>query len=923
MTDSIDPELILKEKRKLNARNFSLGMLFLQSALTLYIFNSSGFSIVLVLIGINIFAALTSYALYLDNRSVLGTQIILGVQTLSVFGMTFILSGTALPSIFFLIIFTFAITNATMPPAKVNFSLKWISIIAVLGILQDAFNPFDISRAPSNTGALWIISGILIFIFAILILRQFPKYALRTKLVLGFVFLGVLIIAISFALATTNMRKVLTNQAQEKLLANAYVSAENVENFLKYSLDSVSTTSASLNLRSYLLLSPETRIHSLTEQQVQNLLFTIATSNSDILSYGILDLDGINILDTDARNVGKSEAQYDYFQRPLNANDKYISPVLYLADGQEGVLFFSVPVIYNDPNVVVGILRAKYRASVLQEIISNKKNIAGESSFSVLFDSNHIILAHGLDQSLIGKITYPPSPEEIKHLRENALLPAHFTDAESYHDFKEIEEGLTNFVTTPYFSSVTTERGKSYSGAVTQLKTVPWLVISAQPSDIFLAPLKKQIRNISLAAIAIVLLAIFSGIGLTNVIIKPIIHLENTAQEFLKGNLKAKASISTDDEIGSLATTFNNLSSQLGDTIELLEHRVEKRTHDLEVRTSYLEGAAEVNRAVASMLDPNTLINQIVELIKERFDIYYVGLFLVDKSNEWAVLKAGTGEAGQKMLKHEHKIKIGEGMIGWSIENKEARIALDVGEDAVRFENPDLPETRSEGALPLRSRGRVLGALTVQSVEESAFDESIITTLQTMADQVAVALDNAELFAKSEAALLAERKAYGQLSQQSWRDLTQNQAIPRFIVKENGEVNPVKNLDTSINLVQAIESGKLLEDDNLTAIIPIKNRDYILGGIKIRKSKGAEPWTQEELEITQAISEDLSVVLEGARLFDESQRKAQQEAILSDISTKIGSSIRMDTILQTTVKELGQALGSPNISFELFSPQEK
>ena len=191
-----------------------------------------------------------------------------------------------------------------------------------------------------------------------------------------------------------------------------------------------------------------------------------------------------------------------------------------------------------------------------------------------------------------------------------------------------------------------------------------------------------------------------------------------------------------------------------------------------------------------------------------------------------------------------------------------------------------------------------------------------------MADQVAVALDNAELFAKSEEALLAERQAYGQLSQESWQKISQSQN-PRYIVQEDGTVTSVEDEKMSIDLTQVAGKSELLQDDGLTAIIPIKNRDYTLGGIKIRKNKDAEPWTEEELEITQAISEQLSVALESARLFDETQRKAEREAIISDITAKIGSSIQMESILRTTVQELGLALDSPEVTFELTDPKAK
>jgi putative methionine-R-sulfoxide reductase with GAF domain len=162
--------------------------------------------------------------------------------------------------------------------------------------------------------------------------------------------------------------------------------------------------------------------------------------------------------------------------------------------------------------------------------------------------------------------------------------------------------------------------------------------------------------------------------------------------------------------------------------------------------TLQLQTAIQVSRATTSMLDPDELLRQVVNLARERFNLYYVGLFLLDEQRRFAVLRAGTGEVGQKMLAQGHRLEVGgDSMIGQCTARGEARIALDVGEEAVRFDNPLLPRTRSEMALPLRSRGQVIGAMTVQSVEEAAFDEAAIAVMQTMADQVANAIENARL----------------------------------------------------------------------------------------------------------------------------------------------------------------------------------
>ena len=247
-------------------------------------------------------------------------------------------------------------------------------------------------------------------------------------------------------------------------------------------------------------------------------------------------------------------------------------------------------------------------------------------------------------------------------------------------------------------------------------------------------------------------------------------------------------------------------------------------------------------------------------------------------------------------------------MIGWCVANAKARIALDTGEDAVQFVNPALPNTRSEGALPLRSRGRVLGALTVQSVEEAAFTPEIITVLQTMADQIAVALDNAELFAQSEEALKAERKAYGQLSHEDWIAVLQRKNNPGFISDGPDKSYPVDD-SQSAKRPHVFQDGWILEDDDMTAIIPIKIRGHILGGVKLYKEKESGVWTKEQLELAETLSEQVSVSLESARLFDQSQRRAARERVIGDISSRMRETLDIEGVLAIAAQEFRDSLG--------------
>jgi DNA-binding LacI/PurR family transcriptional regulator/anti-anti-sigma regulatory factor/putative methionine-R-sulfoxide reductase with GAF domain len=214
---------------------------------------------------------------------------------------------------------------------------------------------------------------------------------------------------------------------------------------------------------------------------------------------------------------------------------------------------------------------------------------------------------------------------------------------------------------------------------------------------------------------------------------------------------------------------YETLSTQLSSALQ-----ASSLVQQLEVRKVQLSTAAEVSQVANSLLDPDDLIQQVVTLVQERFDLYYVGLFLVEE--KWAVLQAATGKAGKKMIEQGHRLQIGgDSMIGRCISHHQAYVAADVGEEAVRFDNPLLPETRSELALPLVSREGALGALSIQSVQESAFGEEDVAIFQTMADQLANAIANARLYDKIQTAYAAVERQVQERTAQLQQEMTERE----------------------------------------------------------------------------------------------------------------------------------------------------
>ncbi len=361
--------------------------------------------------------------------------------------------------------------------------------------------------------------------------------------------------------------------------------------------------------------------------------------------------------------------------------------------------------------------------------------------------------------------------------------------------------------------------------------------------------------------------------------------------------------------IGSLDEALERARQQAGELEqqrEQLEETVEARTQDLTRRTRYLEATAAVARDTASLLDLERQLARIVSLVSEQFGFYHTGIFLLDPAREWAVLEAASSEGGQRMLARNHRLQLGVGIVGYVVEQGEPRVALDVGEDAVFFDNPDLPNTRSEMALPLRARGEIIGALDVQSIEPAAFREEDVAVLQTLADQVAVAIYNTRLFQQVQESLDAERRAYGQMSREAWQELVRAETGLGFISDVRDTV-PAPDLWRP-EMRTALRTGEITPFDNGARLaIPIKVRDQVVGVID-----GCKPddtaWTEEEIDLLQTLTDQLGVALESARLYRDTQRRAERERLVADITAKVRASSDVENIMQTAVRELGKAM---------------
>jgi GAF domain-containing protein len=404
------------------------------------------------------------------------------------------------------------------------------------------------------------------------------------------------------------------------------------------------------------------------------------------------------------------------------------------------------------------------------------------------------------------------------------------------------------------------------------------------------------------------------------------------------------------DDLHAHLDRQRSLASQLETERDQQVAIATQKANDLHRRLVQIRTVAEINRAISRVMDIDQLLPQVCELVRQRFNLYYVGIFLLEQTvqdqsqtpakeqQQYAVLKAGSGEAGRIMLAEGHKLAVGgDSMIGWATANRQPRIAQKVRQEGVtgpiaRFDNPHLPLTRSELALPIQVSDtvvggqdlaqpgpdvRVLGAMTIQSTQEGAFDQDDILILQGIADGLASAIENARLFETIQSNLEEIRTLHRQYLEQAW----QLESALRGKIEYSYE-DPTQTMVESFGISPDKAENRLE--------IPIRLRDQVIGSLTLEpKPQGRESpeehraWTAEDLALVEAVTNQTALALENARLLEETRRKVNLERAAANITSKLWASADVETILRTALQELGASLGAREGLIELWPPESQ
>ncbi len=651
-----------------------------------------------------------------------------------------------------------------------------------------------------------------------------------------------------------------------------------------------STTSLWLDLNTRVLreLAAQPDITSMNPEKQKTVLEAMAAEYPGMDSISTTDMNGKNIARSDGAAL-KDYSDHPWFQEVAQGESLVLQTMLDPYSG-DPALVVSVP-IFARGDQFAGVLMFTANLEAIAEQV-NLSNFEDRQMVYIVDEQNRVVI-HSNPQYTSNLIDLSHSPP-VAALRQGNSDPISFSD-ESRTRWRAVGNVMEN----------------------------GWAVIAQVPEEQLNLPIRtfQQVSWIALG-LGVALLILMSWLAIRQTI-HPIRALTETATAIAVGDLTRVAPVETEDEVGLLARTFNSMTSQIRDLVTGLERRVSERTRDLEKRAVQLQVTADVAREAAAIRDLERLLDHTVYLISKRFSFYHAGIFLVDEAKEYAVLRAASSEGGRRMLAREHKLKIGQvGIVGYTADKGEPRIALDVGADAVYFDNPDLPQTRSEMALPLMVREEAIGVLDVQSTKASAFSEEDIAILQILADQIALAIDNTRLLQESQQALAELENLYYMQVGRAWQQrLTRKPA--GFLYDRLG----VKPLDTTEGEADSRPSTNAssnseyqpahIQEDAFSLRLPITLRGQVLGNIILKREEGQAAWTPGEIETVSSIITQLGLALENARLLDEIRQRAQNEQVVGNIASRVQSSLDIETVMKRTVEEIGQAFRANKVRIQL------
>lgn len=883
---------------------------------------------------VTIASALLGTLWIMRQRVVLGASVAVGMILVHVLLLSLPLQGTGLILLLVPVPMAWAfISGIESEVTKRRFIYSAI-VTGLAAMLIDIFSSGVGARSEIEESFLPLMIGLmilLIFFNGYYFWLQFEKYSLRTKLIFSFVIVTVFSLGLLGILNERITRAALTDDAQDSLHAAAVQTQDNIISFINNTLATVENEAALPVFQDYLTLPPSERGRSAEERSVQETLEALLGKDPEFISsYALFDTSGLVLADTDSEEIGVDKSDRNYFSTVLESGESFLSNMVISETTNEASIYLSSAVLQSTgvddtDNQVMGVLRVRYHADILQSLLESGNGLVGTDSFGVLFDEHFIHLAHGTAPETLFTTVAPLEDSIFQALVEENRLP-NLPKDEIFLDLFELENALDETKNSSegvfFFEAVDVATGDRQLQAVAiQFEWFQdWILVFFQPLDIFLAPAESQTRLTVLLSLAIAAVVVLIGFGLAQVLANPIVELTKVAEKVSGGDFSAQAEMSGEDEIGSLAEAFNEMTTQLRVLVMSLEDQVAARTRDLEVQAKNLQISAEIARDATSENELDNMLNRAINLTRSRFNFLYVGMYFIDTQGEYAYLRAATGDEGATFLAKEKRLQVsGADVVSRAIRQGEAQIETVYG----GTESSMISEATSQLILPLTVGGEVLGAMDIQSKSPDDFSESQVTLFQTMADQLAIATQKADLREEMEQALKELAMAHGQFTKSEWSSFFQGTKKASGYIFNHQTIETVDEPTDEVKQVWDMNESIILNSDGdkpgLLAV-PLKIRGEAIGVLSLGFDEDNSP--EDMRDLVEDIANRLALVMENARLLEAAQQRVDRQRLVGEVSDQIRGTLDLESILKTAAEKIRESLDLPEVSLRLVNTTE-
>jgi signal transduction histidine kinase/HAMP domain-containing protein len=824
---------------------------------------------VLVLITIlMVLFSLISFRLIRHDRFALGGWVLFLTNTIfpPALASLFIANITVLVGgylvIFSLLSITLVLSAASRLKAVVATVIAALAIYAI-----ELWNPsFRVYAAHLETLTSIVGVAVLLAICAVIV-RQTMTGNIRTKLISMFVVVAVLSMAMVAFLADQSLRNSLSADIVESQISLASSQGFQVGQAIIGQFDKLKglATVKTLQVGAETASLEETRPVDTVEIEQLNLNWRETVAARDMANPLVLQLlynplstelknfqktfpENVEVLLTDQKgfSIAATNLPSNYYQadtlwwRTAHTTGRYIGQPTFNPTTNSIALDIAVPVFSYRNGDFVGVLRATVAFDVLTDLLA--EGFRGQTGYSLIYQPT--------DQEIRLQSLENGNYEIIQDFASTDLQKFASSSSQSMEFFLEGVPVLASSAPVKSYSSAVLREG------TTALDDLDWKVIVLQNKSEALQSINTQTRNNLILTLLVSIVVIIIAYLLARFITNPIIQLNTVALKVASGDLSAEAKIHTTDEVGTLAATFNNMTLQLRNLIGSLEQRVQDRTHDLEL-------ASEVGRTITeNVANAGEMLTAAAEMIRSRFGLYYTQVYLTNEAGQHLILRAGTGGVGEELLKRGHRLPIDSNSLnGQAVLEKKPIIVADTQQSPNFRPNPLLPQTRSEMAVPLIVGNQVIGVLDMQSDRPGALSESNLPAFQALAGQLAIAIQNAALFAEAQQARAEVELQIRRFTEESWQDFLD-------AIHQEHRIGYAFDESKVIRLKSEVLST-LSDADSLH--LPLTVAGTKIGAVHL-PAEAKQTLSASELEFVQAAGAQLAQHVENLRLLAQAER---------------------------------------------------